>query len=182
MLQAAFRDLHGARLHGFALLVALGDRQAAAAASSKALSDAGSRLAELRHPERAAAWLRARVARSLSRHRRPAVPEHERRETLRGLGVTDAAFAGLATLSPRERAVFVAAAIERLEPIDVEQVAGRDPDGTARLVDRARRRYLQAAVALLDAGGGRVSAGSAPPGLLAVRVEAVASRTGLGAR
>lgn len=182
MLQAAFRDLHGARLHGFALLVSLGDRHAAAAASSEALSDAVRRLSELRHPERAAAWLRARVARSLSRHRRPAEPEQERREALRGLGVTDAAFAGLAALSPRERAVFVAAAIERLEPIDVEEVAGRDPAGTGRLVDQARRRYLRRAVAVLDADGGRVSAGSAPPGLLAARVEAVASRTGLGAR
>ena len=28
-LAAAFRDLHGSRLHGFAMLVALGDRQSA---------------------------------------------------------------------------------------------------------------------------------------------------------
>ncbi|HEX6129348.1 MAG TPA: hypothetical protein VF071_10035 [Candidatus Limnocylindria bacterium] len=182
VLQAAFRDLHGARLHGFALLVSLGDRHAAAAASSEALSGAGRRLSELRHPERAAAWLRARVARSLSRRGHPAEPEHERRETLRGLGVTDAAFAGLATLSPRERAVFVAAAIERLEPIDVEEVAGRDPAGASRLLNRARRRYLGGALAALDSDLAREAAWPAPPGLLAARVEKVASRTGLGAR
>ena len=31
LIRAAFRDLHGARLHGFALLVTLGDRANAAA-------------------------------------------------------------------------------------------------------------------------------------------------------
>jgi hypothetical protein len=182
MLQAAFRDLHGARLHGFALLVSLGDRRPAASAASEALADASQRLAELRHPERAAAWLRARVSRSLSRRGRPAEEERDRRETLRELGVTDATFVGLAVLSPRERAAFVAATIERLEPIDVEEVAGRDPAGTARLVDRARRRYLGAALAAMDESQEREFAWSAPLGVVGTRIEDVASRTGLGAR
>ena len=182
MLQAAFRDLHGPRLHGYALLVTLGDRQPAAAAASEALAEAGSRLAQLRHPERAAAWLRARVARSLSRRGRPAEGERDRRETLRTLGVTDAAFAGLAALSPKERAAFVAATIERLEPIDVEEVSGRDPAGAARLVDGARRRYLAAALAAVDESQEREPAWPATSGVIAARIDEAASRMGLGAR
>ena len=61
LVRAAFRDLHGARLYGFALLVTLGDRGRAARLSATALAAGASRLADLRHPERAAAWLRARV-------------------------------------------------------------------------------------------------------------------------
>src|SRR4026207_1016269 len=38
LLRAAFRDLHGARLYGFALLVARGDRARAAQAASTALA------------------------------------------------------------------------------------------------------------------------------------------------
>src|ERR1041384_1046480 len=54
MLRAAFREAHGARLHGFALVVTLGDEQLAATLAVDAL-DAGVRHADaLRHPERAA--------------------------------------------------------------------------------------------------------------------------------
>jgi hypothetical protein len=59
--RAAFRDLHGSRLYGFALIVAMGERQWAAQAATQALAEGELRLPELRHPERAAAWLRRRV-------------------------------------------------------------------------------------------------------------------------
>ena len=111
MLQAAFRDLHGARLHGFCLLVSLGDRHAASSAAAGAMAEATHRLAELRHPERAAAWLRRRAARAASVRGRSREPEPMRRETLRALGVTDAAFDGLAGLDHASRVAFVAAAI-----------------------------------------------------------------------
>ena len=60
-MRAAFRELHGRRLHGFALLLTLGDRPSAARLASEALADGAMRVEELRHPERAAAWLRHRV-------------------------------------------------------------------------------------------------------------------------
>src|SRR5262245_49203152 len=60
-LRDAFRELHGRRLHGFALLLTLGDRAEAARLASDALDAGVARVDELRHPERAAAWLRRRV-------------------------------------------------------------------------------------------------------------------------
>ena len=60
-MRDAFRELHGSRLHGFAQLLVLGDRHAAAKLASDALADGAARVDELRHPERAAAWLRRRV-------------------------------------------------------------------------------------------------------------------------
>src|ERR687895_367576 len=58
VVRAAFRELHGRRLHGFALLLTLGDRERAASLASDALAAGQLRVDELRHPERAAAWLR----------------------------------------------------------------------------------------------------------------------------
>ena len=59
LMRAAFRDLHGTRLHGFALLVTLGDRaHAARLTRGDALAAGMAQAAALRHPERAAAWLR----------------------------------------------------------------------------------------------------------------------------
>jgi len=182
VLQAAFRDLHGARLHGFTLLVALGDRSAAANAAADALADGVQRLAKLRHPERAAAWLRGHVTRTLVRgRRRPGDTDAERRRALGALGVTDAAFDGLATLTVRERAAFVAATIEHLDPIDVETVIGGNAGSVHRVVDSARRSYLATAARGVAADGSPRTADGATFGLLATRIEAVASRTGLGA-
>lgn len=181
VLQAAFRDLHGARLHGFALLVALGDRPAAANAAAEALAEGAQRLAELRHPERAAAWLRARATRALARSgRRPVDVQADRRRTLAALGVTEAAFEGLAALTVRERAAFVADTVEHLDPIDVETIIGAGAGTAHRVVERARRSYLATAARGLATEESRLPADGAMPGLLATRIDAVASRTGLG--
>jgi hypothetical protein len=177
VLRAAFRDLHGSRLHGFALLVALGDRGAAAGAAADAMSAAASRIAELRHPERAAAWLRARVVESLATSGRTRAAETERRAALRALGVAGPAFDGLAALSVVERAALVSSSIERLDPIDVEQVLGRSMSDVRRLLERSRSRYLTAARAAMARESPTSPADPAPPGELATRVEAVAART-----
>ncbi len=173
MLQAAFRDLHGSRLHGFALLVALGDRRMASAATANALSAASPRLAELRHPERAAAWLRNHVVQDVRAAGRTPVPEAERRAALRGLGVAEPAFDGLAALSTLERAALVSASVERLDALDVERVVGRTQADTSRLLERARKGYLAAAMA--REGSPRTDPNA--PADLAARVEAVAART-----
>jgi len=177
LLRAAFRDLHGPRLHGFCLLVALGDRPAAAAAAAHAMADATPHLAELRHPERAAAWLRASAVPDLARRGRPDDPETVRRTTLGTLGVTDIAFDGLAALAPRERSAFVAAAIERLAPIDVEAVLRADAADARRLVMRARQRYLAAAAARIAREPlTEAAVTDAPPGALTERVETLAEQ------
>lgn len=202
-MRAAFRDLHGARLHGFALIVALGDRQRAATATSDALHAGAERTDALRHPERAAAWLRAAVVRSLAgrRLRRPQGPGHdERRHALAPLGVGAEAYHALAQLSALERAALVASDGERLAAIDVETVLGGGRGRAERIIRDARRRYLAACLAHAATASGEGSPGARdevattalalPPrglvvdelaapaaGALAERVRAVARRT-----
>lgn len=171
LLRAAFRDLHGARLHGFALLVAAGDRSRAASAAADALVAGTARAGELRHPERAAAWLRARVVATLRHGARPKdglAPAA--RAALFELGASDAVADALATLTPEERAALVAAVIEGLEPIDVETILAATPGRARRAVARARDRYLQSVHAALDAQPWP------SPGALAARVQRVAGQ------
>jgi DNA-directed RNA polymerase specialized sigma24 family protein len=161
-LEAAFRDLHGTRLHGFALLLTLGDRATAARLSERALGAARGRLAELRHPERAAAWLRARVLRDTPRAlgRRPG-PAPDREAALAELGVDQAVLAGLQRLGTRERAAVIASTVERLDARDVATVVGRDGPRLDRLLRSARSRYLAVHAA---AAAGRAMGANGPIG------------------
>jgi DNA-directed RNA polymerase specialized sigma24 family protein len=140
----AFRDLHARRLHGFALLLVLGDRPAAARLASDALQAAGERIGELRHPERAAAWLRARVVRMARGIGGTEPRRSDRVDALDRLGVDAAVFAGLEALSQRERAALIATAIERLDRRDAATIVDSDSQEFDRLVTRARRRYAAA--------------------------------------
>lgn len=142
LLSTAFRDVHATRLNGFALLVSLGDRRCAAAVSGEALAEGTRRLDELRHPERAAAWLRAHVLRSLSRGTRIEAPSLG---ALRALGVDEPLLAGLSGLSVTERAALVASSVERFAAADVEMILDATPAATRRIVAAARARYLAAA-------------------------------------
>ncbi len=163
-------------MHGFAILVTLGDALLAERAAGFALAAGAEQAAALRHPERAAAWLRARTLRGLPRggsHQGSASPD-ARRAALAALGAGDAVYRGLAALSVEARAALVASAIERFDPIDVETILDAAPAATRRAVAEARRRYLQFAVA-----GSADLAGlppDGPAGELAERVERVASR------
>jgi hypothetical protein len=175
-LAAAFRDLHGSRLHGFAMLVTLGDRQSAELAAGFALAAGAEQAAALRHPERAAAWLRARTLRNL--HQRRSIgrktPGDARRATLATLGVDDAAYRGLAALSLDARAALVASAIERFDVIDIETILDASPAAARHSVAEARDRYVRYA-STTPAGEGDGPA-DAPPGDLAGRVRDVAAR------
>ncbi len=167
---AAFRELHGPTLHGFALLLTLGDRARAARLSADALADASERLGELRHPERAAAWLRSRVVRDVTRHRRVPDPRSsDRVAILEQMDVDDAIIAGLAALRLRERAALVAANIERLGLPDVAVIVGRSDRQLSDLLARARTTYFRAYAA---------TAGDAQPiaGPTVDRVRAIAAR------
>jgi DNA-directed RNA polymerase specialized sigma24 family protein len=167
-LGAAFRELHGQRLHGFTLLITLGDRTRAGRIAAQALAEGAQRASHLRHPERAAAWLRARaveVARKAHAGRTRSITP-EQRDALDAIGVEPAVATALATLDIRERAVVVAEAVEGLGTLDVATVAGVDRGRVAPLRKRARRRYAAAYASALD---------EPPlPGSLASRIRAAA--------
>ena len=154
----------------------LGDVRRAEDAAAATLAEGARRAGALRHPERAAAWLRARTIRLLKRRRigRGGPSRAQRYEALRALGASDGAIAGLAALSLDERAALVVSGIERLDAIDLEAALGRSRPAVRRVVFTARRRYLAA----LEAAGAGPNA--AARGLLAARIAATASRA-LGA-
>lgn len=142
--RAAFRELHGPRLHGFALLLTLGDQSVAMRLAADALAAGAARTSELSHPERAAAWLRQRVVRGAGRRHGEMTRPDRRRAALEELGVDDAAFAGLSALNLRERAALVVTTVERLDRRDLATIIGLDGTRLERLVRRARRRAMSA--------------------------------------
>lgn len=176
-MAVAFRDLHGSRLHGFAILVTLGDALAAERAAGFALAAGARQAAALRHPERAAAWLRARTLRGLRRWRplRRSTLAEERRAALAPLGVDESVFRGLAVLSIGARAALVASAIERFDPIDVETILDAAPAAARHVVADARSRYLRSA-ARAESGDAADAATDDLTGDLASRVREVAAR------
>jgi hypothetical protein len=173
-LHDAFVELHGERLLGFGLLVTLGDRTLAGILSAEALAAGTERIGQLRHPERAAAWLRARLTRAARGpawgHRRPA--EQERREALLALGVEPATYDALASLDVQGRAAIAAAAVEGLTDADVHEIVGSDDR-----VRRARREYLTAYVA-----ASRTRNTKPPAGMLTARVNATAAPVRSGSK
>lgn len=161
-VRRAFCDLHGPSLHGFALLLTLGDRRRAQALTSTALAEADAHATALRHPERAAAWLRARVTAAAGR-RDSRIDAEARLDALEPLGVTTSVLAGLAALDVLERAALIGSEIERLDDRDVATIVGRTGNGFDALLRRARHRYLE--------GSAAVSNG--PPGLDGPRTDLV---------
>jgi DNA-directed RNA polymerase specialized sigma24 family protein len=141
--QPAFVDLHGRSLHGFSLLLCLGDEPAAGQLTADALARGLEHPDELGHPERAAAWLRGSVYRDYV----PTDADAGIPDTLHRIGVTPAAAAGLAALSGKERAALIAGDIERLDRRDAATVIGAGGREFSRVIARARRRYVEAFVA-----------------------------------
>jgi DNA-directed RNA polymerase specialized sigma24 family protein len=178
LVRAAFREVHGPGLYGFALLLTLGDRSRADPIASATLAEGVARVAQLRHPERAAAWLRGRVVRAARRTPSGGLQSRaERRAVLSQLGLSEPALATLESLSLDDRAAIVASVLERFSPADVAVILDRDLDGTRRVLRSARRRYLAGATHWL-AG---LSSDALPAGAITARVEEIAARA-LGAR
>ena len=164
-LRAAFWDIHAARLHGFALLITVGDRERAASAAATVMAAGAERAAELRHPERAAGWLRHRVIRELRRTRRSAgLTAKDRHAALRQLGATESVIALLEGLTVERRAALVAGTIEGLGLPDVATTLDTDLIRASRAVEGARREYLAAAA------HGAVPRSADPPGPLRERI------------
>jgi hypothetical protein len=148
----------------------MGERRWAAQAATRALAEGQQRLAELRHPERAAAWLRGSVVKQL---RRPGLPASlssaERFRALSELGIGHATRIGLDALSVVERAALIASDVERFTPVDVEQIVGRRRGPADRLLQSARRQFLEAVA-------NEVPDAIEEPGPIARQVDWVAAR------
>lgn len=169
-----FVELHGDRLLGFAMLVTLGDAGRAGQLTSEALGAGIARIEQLRHPVRAAAWLRGQATSAAGRpawgRRRP--NETERRDALRSIGVDPPTYDALASLNVRSRAAVVATAVEGFAIADVFEIVGSD-----ERVRRARRDFLTAYLAAAQ------SRDFTPPqGELATRVRAAAGPIWSGSR
>lgn len=152
-LRHALRELHAPSLHGFALLLTLGDRRRAISLTAAALAAADAHATELRHPERAAAWLRARVVATAGR-RDSRIDARVRLDALDALGAGSAVLAGLAALDVPGRAALIGSAIEHLDDRDVATIVGRSGDRFDALLRRARRRFLDGYAAAPDAPSG----------------------------
>jgi DNA-directed RNA polymerase specialized sigma24 family protein len=175
-LADAFRELHGRRLHGFAILASLGERELAERVAAEALEAGAAQADALRHPERAGAWLRARALRGLHQGvgRGPSIAIAAHREALAALGVDEAIYDALAPLSLEARGALVASAVERFESIDTATILGASPAATRKVIARARERYFEAVQAHPTAKAGTVP--PLPDGPLAKRVREVAGR------
>jgi hypothetical protein len=152
-LRRAFRDLHGPSLHGFALLLTLGDRRRALALTADALAAADLHATEHRHPERAAAWLRSRVTAAAGRSD-SRIDAETRLAALERLGVMSAVLAGLAGLDVLERAALIGSEIERLDDRDVATIVGRGGNRFDALLRLARQRFLEGSTAVSDGPSG----------------------------
>lgn len=144
LLRAAFRDAHGARLNGFALLVTLGDHALAEGLAADALAAGTRHAAALRHPERAAAWLRRQVVRSMPRpsRKRSGPSDRERRATLAAIGVDTATYDVLSQFSVKQRAMLIAGEVEGLSPLDLEVVFGIGASSVRQSLSETRRTFL----------------------------------------
>lgn len=140
-LRDAFIALHARNLDGFALLMCLGDLHLARRLAGEALAAGLEHLSEHRHPERAAAWLRARVVAALPRQVRI---EARGIDALAEIGAVEAVARALAQLPRVERAAFVAREIEGFDLRDAAVVIGRDAVALDALLAAARQRYLRA--------------------------------------
>ena len=126
---STMRERHGRQLQGFALLLTLGDKPAAAQLAADALEAGAVRAHQLQHLGREAAWLRHSVVRAATRRRvDPNRDEPSRRAALTALGVNDEAHVALSALSMFERAAVVASAVEGLDEPDVGTVVELDPE------------------------------------------------------
>lgn len=139
---AAVRDIHEARLHGFALLITHGDRPAAAHLANAVMEAYRSPSPTTAHPERTAAVLRADLLRRARRLRRSTIDDEERHAALGALNVDASAVEALRALGVTARAALVAADIEQFTPEDVALILNMSPAAARRAVRHARRQYI----------------------------------------
>ena len=149
---AAFRDVHERRLHGFALLLTLGDRSAAAELARAALREAEPRIEELGHPERGAVWLRRHVLKHAPKRAdgggrgpfRRSRPAPHSPDGIAEIGADGVLVEALARLDLQSRAALILQDVERFREVDVADALGTDRRAVEKLVREARAKYSQA--------------------------------------
>jgi hypothetical protein len=140
-------DQLDAALHGFALILTIGDRSQSASVAARALADAAPADPEV-DPSRVTTWLRARVLRDVRRLPRDArLTSDDRFAALHELGVERSTTEALAGLSLDERAALIAASVERHELSAVATIIGKSPVEARRILRAARAGYRDAALA-----------------------------------
>ena len=140
-LCAAFQQLHAPLLFRFALLLTLGDWKTAERATTNALAEGAARVDELRHPERAAAWLRRHIVRFAPC---PRTASADGRDILAALAIPEPTVAALSRLGRLERAALLASEVEGFDSRDVETIVDCRGTRFERLLTRATRRYAAA--------------------------------------
>ncbi len=170
LLRAAFRDVHAARLHGFALVLLLGRRREASLLAAETLARHTGDAARLRHPERAAAVLRGELLRRARRLRsaRTQALDEQGAQALTRLSIDAATARALSTLDLPGRAALVATEIERFGEADVAVILGCSIPRARHAAAAARSRYVARYV--------RPDSDRPRPGSIGRRVDAVASR------
>ena len=151
-LVAAFREVHQRRLHGFALLLTLGDRRRARELTEGALRAAEPRVAELTHPERAAAWLRRQLTKDADRSGvggrwwrvLGGKPKPGAADGLPEIGATKATLDGLAVLNLTDRAVLILHEVEGFRQADVADALETGRTALEERLRRARSKYARA--------------------------------------
>jgi hypothetical protein len=171
LFRAAFNDVHAASLHGFVLMLTVGDRAMADQVAATVMVSGMARAAELRHPERAAAWLRMRAYLAVRRGASlRSLSASSRRSALWQLGVVDWVTDALWQLPLEQRAVLVADVVEGFDLRDAAWIIGRSPERTRAIEREARRRYLDAATM----GMGLTAAIPVVDGRVAIQIESAA--------
>ena len=169
-LQAASWDAHAARLHGFALLLTVGDEPRAAAAAIAAL-EAGAERAESQNSDQAAAWLRREVIGELRRTwPTPQLQPEERHAALHRMGVADPLISSLEGMSAERRAALVVSTVEGMAMADVANTLDTDLGDAYRVVEAARLDYLTTALQVTAPGRAET------PGPLARRISEIQAR------
>ena len=169
-LQEASSDANAARLHGFALLLTVGDEPRAAAAAIAAL-EAGAERAESQDADQAAAWLRREVIGELRRTwPTPYLAPGERHAVLSRMGVAEPLISALEEMSAEQRAALVVSSIEGMAMADVATTLDADLGDAYRAVEGARLDYLTTAARMTAPGP------AATPGPLARRISEIRAR------
>ena len=169
-LQAASWDAHAARLHGFALLLTVGDQPRAASAAIAAL-EAGAERAASQDSDQAAAWLRREVIGELRRTwPTPQLQPEERHAVLHRMGVADPLISSLEGMSAERRAALVVSTIEGMAMADVANTLDTDLGDAYRVVEAARLDYLTTTLQVTAPGR------TETPGPLARRISEIQAR------
>jgi DNA-directed RNA polymerase specialized sigma24 family protein len=144
----ALPEQQGAAVHGFALILAMGDRPRALRLATEALDAAAARSHQLSTDGEAGTWLRAWIVQHIGpMPANVSLDDPARRHALELVGVSDVVAAAISTLTVEERAALLAASVEGFSLPEVATVLDCTQTMARRILKRARGRYAEAVLA-----------------------------------